>query len=70
MSLTSREDFKLVQDIEVDQSNGGKILIPFHNTTLDETGDTDRYQLFIRFEARRLKIRAGMSLVAEDAAPD
>jgi len=66
MALTSRDDFKLVQDIEVDQNNGGKIQIPFHNTTLDETGDTDRYQLFIRFEARRLKIRAGMSLVAED----
>ncbi len=64
--LASREDFKLVQDIEVDQGSGGKIQIPFHNTVLDETGDTDRYQLFIRFEARRLKIRAGMSLVAED----
>ncbi|VVT29935.1 conserved hypothetical protein [Hoeflea sp. EC-HK425] len=65
-TLTSRDDFQLVQDIAVEQSDGGKIRIPFHNTTLDETGDTDRYQLFIRFEARRLKIRAGMSLVAED----
>ncbi|MDF1610325.1 hypothetical protein PZ897_19260 [Hoeflea sp. YIM 152468] len=66
MALTGRDDFKLVRDIEVDQATGGKIQIPFHDTTLDETSDTDRYQLFIRFEARRLKIRAGMSLVAED----
>ncbi|MEQ8738502.1 MAG: hypothetical protein RID59_08025, partial [Hoeflea sp.] len=65
-NLTSRDDFKLVQDIEVDADTGGKIRIPFHNTTLDETGDIDRYQLFVRFEARRLKVRAGVSLVAED----
>ncbi len=65
-TLSDRADFKLVQDIVVDPGNGGKIRIPFHNTTLDETGDTDRYQLFVRFEARRLKVRAGMSLVAED----
>ncbi len=65
-NLTSRDDFKLVQDIEVDPETGGKIRIPFHNTTLDETGDIDRYQLFVRFEARRLKVRAGVSLVAED----
>lgn len=65
-TLSDRSDFKLVQDVVVDPGNGGKIGIPFHNTTLDETGDTDRYQLFVRFEARRLKARAGMSLVADD----
>jgi hypothetical protein len=65
-ALASREDFALVQDISIDQENGSTIQIPFHNTTLDDSGDTDRYQLYIRFEAKRLKLKAGMSLVEED----
>lgn len=65
-TLSDRDDFKLIQDIVVDPSNGAKIRIPFHDTTLDETGETDRYQLFVRFEARRLKARAGVSLVSDD----
>lgn len=64
--LDSSEDFKLVQNFAIDQVNGGKIQVPFHNTTFDENADTDRYQLFIRFEAQRLKLKAGLFLLDEE----
>lgn len=65
-TLETSDDFKLVQNFHIDQAIGGKIQIPFHNTTFDESADTDRYQLFIRFEAQRLKLKAGFSLLEED----
>lgn len=64
--LESSDDFKLLQNFPINQSTGGKIQVPFHNTTFDESPDTDRYQLYIRFEAQRLKLKAGMSLLDEE----
>ena len=64
--LETSDEFKLVQNFSIDQAEDGKIQIPFHNTTFDESDDTDRYQLFIRFEAQRIKLKTGLSLLEEE----
>lgn len=63
--LENSDEFTLLQNYPIVYGIDAKIKIPFHNATFEEDADTDRYQLFIRFEAQRLKFDAGLSLLAE-----
>ena len=65
-ALETADDFKLLQNFNLDKSEGNKIQIPFDNANFDESDETDRYQLFIRFEAQRVKLHTGPSLLEDD----